>query len=116
MERLRLMFGHHTIIGIAAGFVAGLVIVARADLPWIRALGLLGIPAQMPNACSLRRFIVHLPRPASSGSSTSRPPDYGHHDAPTNRETFFAPDFVVFPRLVLDFTPVWGLLALLGAA
>lgn len=116
MERLHLMFRHRSIIGIALAVVAGAVIVAKAGQPWLWALVVLGIPAQMLNEYNLHRFIFHL-----------RPPErqwqfdilyrahYGHHDFPTNRELFFAPDFVVFPVLILNFTLVWLLLTLVGA-
>ncbi len=116
MERLRLMFRHHTILGIAAGIVAGIVIVAQAGTPWLWALALLGIPAQMLNEYNLHRFIFHLKPPKRQWQfDLLYRAHYGHHDFPTNRELFFAPDFIVFPVLVINFSLVWALLALAGA-
>ncbi len=115
MERLRLMFSHRSIVGIAVAIAVGIALVWQAGQPWLWALALLGIPAQMMNEYNLHRFVFHL-----------RPPDrqwqfdllyrahYGHHDFPTNKELFFAPDFVVFPVLAVNFVLVWGLLMLFG--
>jgi hypothetical protein len=116
MERLHLMFQHRSIIGIALAVVAGAVIVAGEGQPWLWALVLLGIPAQMMNEYNLHRFIFHLPPPKQQWKfDILYRAHYGHHDFPTNRELFFAPDFVVFPVLILNFTLVWALLSLVGA-
>lgn len=117
MERLSLMFRHRTILGIAMAVAAGAVIVAGAGLPWLWALAAFGVPAQMVNEYSLHRFVFHLPPPARQWQfDLLYRAHYGHHDFPTNRELIFAPDFVVFPMLAVNFTLVWGLLALLGAS
>ncbi|MCB2128682.1 MAG: sterol desaturase family protein [Rhodobacteraceae bacterium] len=116
MQRLRLMLGHHTILGIAAGVCIGLGIVANAGLPWLWLLTLLGVPAQMLNEYNLHRFIFHLSPPQRQWQfDLLYRAHYGHHDFPTNRTLFFAPDFVVFPVLVINFTAIWALLALFGA-
>lgn len=116
MERLHLMFRHRSILGVAAAIVLGCLIVAMAGLPWLWALALLGIPAQMLNEYNLHRFIFHLPPPKRQWQfDILYRAHYGHHDFPTNRELFFAPDFVVFPVLAVNFALVWGVLALLGA-
>ncbi|SPH24879.1 hypothetical protein DEA8626_03913 [Defluviimonas aquaemixtae] len=116
MERLRLMFSHHTILGTAAGIVLGVVIVTTAGLPWLWALVLLGIPAQMLNEYNLHRFIFHLPPPERQWQfDLLYRAHYGHHDFPANPALFFAPDFVVFPVLATNFTAVWAIFALFGA-
>ncbi len=116
MERLQLMFRHRSIIGIALAVVVGIVVVAQAGQPWLWVLVLLGIPAQMLNEYNLHRFIFHLPPPERQWQfDILYRAHYGHHDFPTNRELFFAPDFVVFPVLALNFTLVWVVLTLIGA-
>ena len=70
MERLRLMFRHGPIVGIALVIVAGVLVVALDGRGWLWALVPLGIPAQMLNEYNLHRFIFHLPPPRSHGSST----------------------------------------------
>lgn len=116
MERLRLMFCHGPIIGIVLAIVVGIVIVAWAGNPWLRALVLVGIPLQMLNECNLHRFIFHLPPPRRQWQfGILCRAHYGHHDFPTNRYLFFAPDFVAFPVLAFNFTLVWSVLMLLGA-
>lgn len=116
MERLRLMFRHTSIIGIALAIAAGIVIVALSDPPWVWALAIVGIPLQMLNEYNLHRFIFHWPPPKRQWQfDILYRAHYGHHDFPTNRELFFAPDFVVFPVLVFNFTLVWTVLSLLGA-
>lgn len=116
MERLRLMLRHTSIIGIALAVVAGVVIVALSGQPWLWALVLVGIPLQMLNEYNLHRFIFHLPPPRRQWQfDILYRAHYGHHDFPTNRELFFAPDFVVFPVLVFSFALAWTVLTLLGA-
>lgn len=116
MDRLQLMFRHRSVIGIALAVVAGIVIVALEGRPWMWALVLAGIPLQMLNEYNLHRFIFHLPPPKRQWQfDILYRAHYGHHDFPTNRELFFAPDFVVFPVLVFNFTLGWTLLTLLGA-
>jgi hypothetical protein len=116
MDRLRLMFRHTSIIGIALSVVAGVVIVALWGQPWLWALVLVGVPLQMLNEYNLHRFIFHLPPPRRQWQfDILYRAHYGHHDFPTNRELFFAPDFVVFPVLVFNFTLVWSVLTVLGA-
>ena len=116
MQRLRLMFAHHSILGIAAGIVIGVIIVAMSGHPWLWALALLGIPMQMLNEYNLHRFIFHLPPPKRQWQfDLLYRAHYGHHDFPTNTALFFAPDFVVFPVLAINFTAVWAILTLFGA-
>ena len=82
---------------------------------WLWALALLGIPAQMMNEYNLHRHIFHLPPPERQWQfDLLYRAHYGHHDFPTNKELIFAPDFVVFPVLVVNFSVVWGVLALFG--
>jgi hypothetical protein len=110
------MFRHRSIIGIALVVVAGVGVVAEAGQPWLWGLVLLGIPAQMLNEYNLHRFIFHLPPPQRQWQfDILYRAHYGHHDFPTHQELFFAPDFVVFPVLVLNFSLVWGSLTLGGA-
>lgn len=116
MERLRLMFRHTSIIGIALAIVVGIVILALSGPAWVWALVVVGIPLQMLNEYNLHRFIFHWPPPEKQWQfDILYRAHYGHHDFPTNRELFFAPDFVVFPVLVFNFTLVWTVLTLLGA-
>jgi len=116
MDRLRLLSRHVTIWGMIAAVAIGCVIVARAGLPWLWALAALGVPAQMLNEYNLHRFIFHLKPPrAQLAFDLLYRAHYGHHDFPTNRELIFAPDFVVFPVLAINFTLVWGVLTLFGA-
>ncbi|MCB2110210.1 MAG: fatty acid hydroxylase [Defluviimonas sp.] len=115
MARLWLMARHHTILGIALAAIAGAIVVARAGQPWLWVLVPAGIPAQMLNEYNLHRFIFHLPPPRRQWQfDLLYRAHYGHHDFPTNPALFFAPDFVVFPVLVLNFTLLWGLLTLAG--
>lgn len=117
MERLKLLLAHKTILGMLLAVAVGLWLVAQAGMPWLWGLALLGIPAQMLNEYNLHRFIFHLPPPARQWQfDLLYRAHYGHHDFPTNKELIFAPDFVVFPVLVINFAFVWGLLTLLGAA
>lgn len=110
------MFSHRSIVGIALAIVAGAAVVATSGQPWLGALVLLGIPLQMLNEYNLHRFIFHFPPPQRQWQfDLLYRAHYGHHDFPTNRELFFAPDFVVFPVLVFNFSLVWGVLTLLGA-
>ncbi len=115
MERLRLMVRQRSIIGIALVVVAGVVIVSQAGDPWLWALALLGVPAQMLNEYNLHRFIFHLPPPKRQWQfDLLYRAHYGHHDFPTNTALFFAPGFVVFPVLVLNFMLVWTVITLTG--
>jgi len=117
MERLWLMLRHHTIIGIILAVAAGVVIVAQSGMPWLWALAVLGIPAQMMNEYNLHRYIFHLPPPDRQWQfNLLYRAHYGHHDFPTNKELIFAPDFVVFPVLVVNFSVLWALLSLFGVA
>ncbi|MDI3338525.1 sterol desaturase family protein [Defluviimonas aestuarii] len=117
MERLALMFRHRSILGVAAAIMIGIGIVAGSGIWWLWALALLGIPAQMLNEYNMHRFVFHLPPPERQWQfDLLYRAHYGHHDFPTNRELFFAPDFVVFPALALNFVLVLGILALFGAA
>lgn len=116
MDRLRLLLRHVTIWGMIAAITVGCIVVARAGQPWLWALVLLGVPAQMLNEYNLHRYIFHLKPPRAQWAfDLLYRAHYGHHDFPTNRELIFAPDFVVFPVLVVNFTLVWGILTLLGA-
>ena len=115
MDRLRLLLRHVTIWGMIAAITVGCIIVARAGQPWLWALVLLGVPAQMLNEYNLHRHIFHLQPPRAQWAfDLLYRAHYGHHDFPTNRELIFAPDFVVFPVLVINFTLVWVILTLLG--
>jgi hypothetical protein len=115
MDRLRLLLRHVTIWGMIAAITVGCIIVARAGQPWLWVLVLLGVPAQMLNEYNLHRHIFHLKPPRAQWAfDLLYRAHYGHHDFPTNRELIFAPDFVVFPGLVINFTLVWGILTLLG--
>lgn len=117
MERLRLMFRHTSIIGIALAVAVGIVIVAMSGHPWLWALVLVGIPLQMLNEYNLHRFIFHLPPPKRQWQfDLLYRAHYGHHDFPTNRALFFAPDFVVFPVLVFNFMLIWTVLTVFGAS
>lgn len=117
MDRLRLLLRHVTIWGMIAAITVGCIVVARAGQPWLWALVLLGVPAQMLNEYNLHRYIFHLKPPRAQWAfDLLYRAHYGHHDFPTNRELIFAPDFVVFPVLVVNFTLVWGILTLLGAS
>jgi hypothetical protein len=110
------MFSHFTILGIAAGVCLGIVIVGTEGLPWLWLLALLGVPAQMLNEYNLHRFIFHLKPPKRQWQfDLLYRAHYGHHDFPTNQALFFAPDFVVFPVLGINFAIVWAIFATFGA-
>ena len=116
MERLRLMFRHGPIIGIALVIVSGALVVALDGRGWLWALALLGVPAQMLNEYNLHRFIFHLPPPRRQWQfDLLYRAHYGHHDFPTNTDLFFVPGFVVLPVLLLNTTIVWAVLTLAGA-
>ena len=117
MERLRLMFRHGPIIGIALVIVSGALVVALDGRGWLWALALLGVPAQMLNEYNLHRFIFHLPPPRRQWQfDLLYRAHYGHHDFPTNTDLFFVPGFVVLPVLLLNTTLVWAVLSLFGAS
>lgn len=116
MDRLRLMLSHRSILAILAGVAVGVFIVGQSGLPWLWLLVFLGIPAQMLNEYNLHRYIFHLPPPRRQWQfDLLYRAHYGHHDFPTNRDLIFAPEFVVFPVLALNFTAVWAILTLCGA-
>ena len=115
ISRLRLMLTHRSIVLMMGVVILGAVLVAQAGGGWLWALVLLGIPAQMLNEYSLHRFIFHMPPPRAQWAfDLLYRAHYGHHDFPTNTRLIFAPEFVVFPILALNFTLVWGIAALLG--
>lgn len=115
MSRLALMLAHPPILVILAAIAAGAWVVAQAGQPWLWALALLGVPAQMVNEYLLHRFVFHLPPPrAQRAFDLLYRAHYGHHDFPTNPRLFFAPWFVVVPVLAGNLAAVWGALALLG--
>ena len=117
MERLRLMFRHGPIIGIALVIVSGALVVALDGRGWLWALALLGVPAQMLNEYNLHRFIFHLPPPRRQWQfDLLYRAHYGHHDFPTNTDLFFVPGFVVLPVLLLNTMIVWAVLSLFGAS
>ena len=117
MERLRLMFRHGPIIGIALVIVSGALVVALDGRGWLWALALLGVPAQMLNEYNLHRFIFHLPPPRRQWQfDLLYRAHYGHHDFPTNTDLFFVPGFIVLPVLLLNTTLVWAVLSLFGAS
>jgi hypothetical protein len=115
MSRLALMLSHPPVVLILATVAAGVWVVAQAGMPWLRALALLGIPAQMVNEYLLHRFVFHLPPPRAQWAfDLLYRAHYGHHDFPTNPRLFFAPGFVVVPVLAGNLVAVWGLLTLAG--
>ncbi|MFN6978969.1 MAG: sterol desaturase family protein, partial [Gemmobacter sp.] len=115
MSRLRLMAAHPPILVILATVLGGALVVASAGQPWLWALALLGVPAQMMNEYLLHRFVFHLPPPRAQWAfDLLYRAHYGHHDFPTNPHLFFAPGFVVLPVLAGNLLAVWGALALLG--
>ena len=116
MDRLLLMLSHRSILAILAGVALGVFIVAQSGLPWLWLLVFLGIPAQMLIEYNLHRYIFHLPPPRRQWQfDLLYRAHYGHHDFPSNRELIFAPEFVVFPVLGLNFVAVWAILTLGGA-
>jgi hypothetical protein len=117
MERLRLMFRHGPIVGIALVVVAGALVVALDGRGWLWALAPFGVPAQMLNEYNLHRFIFHLPPPRRQWQfDLLYRAHYGHHDFPTNTDLFFVPAFVVLPVLLMNTTLIWAVLTLAGAS
>lgn len=113
--RLRLMAGHLSIWVIVAAILFGGFVVATAGQPWLWALALVGILAQMVNEYSLHRFVFHLPAPTRQWQfNLLYRLHYGHHDFPTNLDLIFAPLFLVAPVLVINFAALWAALALAG--
>lgn len=116
VSRLGLMLAHRSIVLMIAVVALGVWLVVQAGGGWLWALAALGIPAQMLNEYGLHRYIFHLPPPRAQWAfDLLYRAHYGHHDFPTNTRLIFAPEFVVFPVLALNFTLVWGVLTLFGA-
>ncbi len=115
MTRIALLARHPPVVLIAVAAAAAGFVVAAAGEPWLWALAVLGVPAQMLNEYALHRFVFHLPPPRAQWAfDLLYRAHYGHHDFPTNPRLFFVPGFVVVPVLAGNFCAVWGLLALAG--
>ena len=69
----------------------------------------------MLNEYNLHRFVFHMTPPRRQWAfNLLYRAHYGHHDFPTNHGLFFVPIWVALPMLVLNFSVVWGIAAVLG--
>lgn len=115
IKRLRILTSHAAVNVMAAACICGILALWLGAPGWVWALVPLGVLAQMLNEYNLHRFIFHLPPPQAQWAfNLLYRAHYGHHDFPTNEKLFFVPIWVALPMLVVNFTALWGVLALLG--
>ena len=115
MTRLKLMFSHLSLQCLAVFFFIGLMVCISNGPWWIWAIMPLGIGAQMLNEYSLHRFVFHLPPPNKQWQfDLLYQAHYGHHDFPTNHALFFVPIWVALPMLVINFSIVFLVMAVIA--
>jgi hypothetical protein len=115
MQRLRILTSHAAVNLMAAACLCGIGALALGAPAWVWAFVPLGVLAQMLNEYNLHRFVFHLPPPRAQWAfDLLYRAHYGHHDFPTNERLFFVPIWVALPMLVVNFSVLWGVLALLG--
>lgn len=115
MDRLKIMFGHNTVVviaGISLVAVCSMIIGAPG---WVWALVPLGVLAQFLNEYNLHRYVFHLNPPKRQWAfNLLYQAHYGHHDFPTNHRLFFVPWWVAVPMAGFNFALVWAICAVFG--